>query len=103
VRKERLATLTDQQWKKFLPLCPDFILELRSPSGSIRALGMKMEEYMRNGALLGWMIDPDPKAVHVYRPNSAPEVLNNPLQLSGDPVLPGFTLDLPQLWTEMRH
>lgn len=102
VSNERLAGLTEEQWQKFLPFCPDFVLELRWPSDSMRVLRAKMEEYVENGARLGWLIDPEKRQVHVYRPNTAPEVLDDPSLVSGEPVLPGFTLDLPKLWEAMR-
>src|SRR3989441_9030359 len=63
VRNERLDALTDEQWHEFLPLCPDFVLELRSPSDSMGALHKKMEEYRENGAQLGWLLDPASKQV----------------------------------------
>jgi len=98
VRRERLADLTSEQKKKFLPLCPNFVLELRSPSDSLRALQEKMIEYLQNGAQLGWLIDPEERQVFVYRPGNPVEHLENPSSLSGDPVLPGFTLDLQEIW-----
>ncbi len=102
VRSERLDLLSDEQWEKFLPLCPDFVLELRSPSDSLRVVIQKMEEYMRDGARLGWLLDAPRKQVHVYRIGEPPELLENPLQLSDEPVLHGFVLDLPQVWAAME-
>ena len=102
VRKQRLETLTDEQWQKFLPLCPDFVLELRSPSDGLAALQQKMEEYLANGAQLGWLLDPIAKCVHVYRSNVSVQVLQHAKNLSGEPVLPGFTLDVPQIWAAME-
>src|SRR6184192_2064785 len=66
VRNERLEDLTDEQWQRFLPLCPDFVLELSSPSDSMGALHKKKEEYRENGAQLGWLLDPTSKQVHIY-------------------------------------
>lgn len=103
VRNERLDALTDEQWEKFLPLCPDFVLELRSPSDSLRNLQRKMEEYSKNGAQLGWLLDPVSKCIHVYRPGAAPEILDNPASLSGEPLLRGFTLDLQKIWVAMQR
>src|SRR5438876_2394190 len=77
VRNDRLDALTEEEWQKFLPLCPDFVLELRSPSDAMGALQKKMEEYRENGAQLGWLLDPMSKGVHVYRPGAAVEVLDN--------------------------
>lgn len=94
----RLATLSAEQKKKFLPLCPDFALELRSPTDSLSTLQAKMQEYIDNGARLGWLIDPEQRRVYVYRPEVPVEILENPETVSGDPVLPGFTLDLREIW-----
>ena len=98
VSRSRLATLTREQRVKFLPLCPDFVIELRSPSDSLNAVRAKMEEWTENGAQLGWLIDPLEKRVYVYRPQTEVEVLEGPLTLSGEPLLPGFTLDLKEIW-----
>lgn len=103
VRNERLDRLTDEQWQRFLPLCPDFVLELRSPSDSMHTLQEKMEEYCNNGAQLGWLLDPVGKRVCVYRPGAAVEILENPKTLSGEPLLKGFLLDLPQIWAAMER
>lgn len=96
VRKDRLATIKQQE--KFLPLCPDFVVELRSPSDPIRMVKEKMDEYMRNGAQLGWLIDPQQRCVFVYRPGVEVARLDEPTKVSGDPLLPGFTLDLIAIW-----
>jgi len=103
VRNERLEALTDKEWEKFLPLCPDFVLELRSPSDSLRNLQRKMEEYLQNGAQLGWLLDPVAKSVHIYRPDAAPEILENPATVSGEPLLRGFILDLQKIWAAMER
>ncbi len=103
VRNGRLDTLTDEQWQRFLPLCPDFVLELRSPSDSMRGLHRKMEEYRDNGAQLGWLLDPVVKQVHVYRPGATVEVFDNPSSVSGEPQLRGLTLDVPQIWAVMER
>jgi Uma2 family endonuclease len=98
VRRERLAALTAEQKRKFLPLCPDFVVELRSPSDALPTVQAKMREYMENGARLGWLLDPESRRVHVYRPGETPQVSENLNKLSGDPVLPGFVLDLRVIW-----
>ncbi len=98
IRHERLATLTPEQKEKFLPLCPDFVIELRSPTDSLTLLLSKMQEYRENGAQLGWLIDPIQRRVYVYHPQRPIEILENPETISGDPVLPGFTLDLREIW-----
>ncbi|MBI1930007.1 Uma2 family endonuclease [Candidatus Poribacteria bacterium] len=98
VKRSRLAALTPEQRKKFLPLCPDFVIELRSASDSVSDLQDKMQEYIDNGAQLGWLIDPERKRVYVYRPQSPVECLENPSTLSGEPVLPGLVLELKEIW-----
>jgi Uma2 family endonuclease len=103
VRNERLNALSEQEWQKFLPLCPDFVLELRSPSDSLRTLQRKMEEYCQNGAQLGWLLDPVSKCVHIYRPDTAVEILDNPATVSGEPLLRNFILDLPKIWAAMER
>ena len=98
VRNDRWERLTKKERKQFPPLCPDFVVELRSPSDSLRTLKKKMQEYTENGAQLGWLIDPFEKKVYVYRPQSAAECLDDPQTVSGDPLLPGFALDVQSLW-----
>ncbi|HEV2704648.1 MAG TPA: Uma2 family endonuclease [Pyrinomonadaceae bacterium] len=98
VKKERWATLSDEEQEKFSPLCPDFVVELPSPTDSLKRLRQKMEEYIANGAQLGWLIDPGEKMVYVYRPQSAVEILEDPESLSGEPLLRGFALDMRALW-----
>ena len=98
VRRERLAQLTAEQRRKFLPLCPDFAVELMSPTDKLAVVQAKMEEYIANGALLGWLLDPDNRTVYVYRPNVPMEKLENVLEVSGDPELPGFVLQLAEIW-----
>lgn len=98
VRKSRLKRLTAEQKKKFLPLCPDFAIELRSPTDSLRMLQDKMQEYLDNGLRLGWLIDPEQKRVYIYRPQAPVERLEKPETVSGDPLLVGFVLDLREVW-----
>jgi Uma2 family endonuclease len=98
VLRSRLAPLTAEQKQKFLRLCPDFVVELRSPSDRLNTAQAKMQEYIDNGARLGWLIDPGSRVVYVYRPNQTVERLENPAAISGDPVLPGFVLDLQRIW-----
>ena len=96
--RSRLDQFSAEQWEKFLPTCPDFVLELRSPSDRLSVLQDKMQEYIDNGARLGWLIDPEPRHVYVYRPDAPVERLDNPESVFGDPVLPGFVLDLREIW-----
>ena len=99
VRQEQLDRLTPEQWASFAPLCPDFVLELRSRTDRLPKLKEKMAEYLANGARLGWLIDPLEKQVFVYRPDAPVEHLKAPVSLSGEPVLAGFTLDLARVWS----
>jgi Uma2 family endonuclease len=99
VKRSRWEALTQEEREEFPPLCPDFVVELRSRTDSLRTLQAKMQEYVANGALLGWLIDPLQKKVYVYRPASEVVCLDDPKTISGDPVLPGFVLDLQRLWT----
>jgi Uma2 family endonuclease len=94
VRRDCWDALTPEQREKFLPLCPDFAVELRSPSDSIQKTQEKMQEYIDNGARLGWLIDRKNKRVEIYRPGRDIEIIENPTALSGEDVLPGFVLDL---------
>ena len=94
VKRDRWQALTPEQRKGFVPLCPDFVVELRSESDSLTKLQAKLREYIDNGARLGWLIDPQTQRVEIYRPGSEVQVLDNPRNLSGEAVLPGFVLDL---------
>jgi Uma2 family endonuclease len=98
VRNERWQALTAAERKRFPPLCPDFVIELRSDTDRLSTLQAKMQEYIDNGARLGWLIDPLEKTVWVYRPNAAVECLDNPESVNGDPVLAGFVLPLARVW-----
>ena len=98
VSRSRLAGLTSEEKRKFLPLCPDFVIELRSPSDRLNDQKAKMEEYRENGALLGWLIDPIERQVYVYRPELPVEQLDNPGRVSADPELAGFVLELGEIW-----
>ena len=95
---EKWNNLTPQQRQKFLPLCPDFVIELRSPSDSLKTLQNKMKEYLENGTKLGWLINPKAKPVEIYRQGKEVEILDNPTTLSGEDVLPDFVLDLELIW-----
>lgn len=98
VLHSRLARLSTQAKEKFLPLCPDFAIELRSPSDRLSDLQAKMEEYRANGTRLGWLLDPKERRVYVYRPGRPIEVLEHVPAVSGDPELPGFILQLEPIW-----
>jgi Uma2 family endonuclease len=94
IRRERWDSLTPEEQDEFPPICPDFVVELRSKSDRLKMLEEKMEEYLLNGAGLGWLIDPLQKRVHIYRPGSPVEILNQPQEVSGEPLLKGFVLNL---------
>ena len=98
VLNERLEKFTARQREKFLPLCPDFVIELRSASDSLKDSQNKMAEYIENGARLGWLIDPKNRRVHAYRGNGEVEILENPDKVSGEGVLENFELDLTEIW-----
>jgi Uma2 family endonuclease len=99
VRRARWEALTHDQRERFPPLCPDFVGEIRSRTDRLPALQEKMQEYMDNGAELGWLIDPVDRKVYVYRPGTPVVCLDNPETVSGDPVLPGFTLNVRELFS----
>ncbi len=98
VLRSRIEALTAEQYRKYAPLCPDFVIELRSPSDSLRVTQEKMREYLENGARLGWLVDPEHKRIYVYCSDTPVRELENPETVSGEPVLPGFTLDLREVW-----
>ena len=98
VRREKWNALTEQEQEEFAPLCPDFVIELRSRWQTLKAQQAKMQEYLDNGTELGWFIDPRNRRVYVYRRGAEVEVLTNAATVSADPILPGFELQLEQLW-----
>lgn len=91
---ERWQALSPKEREGFPPICPDFVVELRSPSDSMKVIQNKMQEYMDNGACLGWLLDPQSQQVEIYRQGQDKEILAAPSSLSGKEVLPGFVLDL---------
>lgn len=105
-RSPDLSWMTLEKWnaipaakrKKFAPVCPDFVVELRSETDSLRKLKNKMQEYIENGASLGWLIDSTTRKVYVYRANTAVVTLTNPNEISGEPLLQGFILNLKEIW-----
>ncbi len=97
IRRDRWDALTAEEQQGFAPICPDFVIELRSKSDSLKELQEKMQEYMENGARLGWLIDRKNKRVEIYRQGQDVEIIENPATLSGEDVLPGFVLDLKQI------
>lgn len=101
VLKSRLDLLTKEQKRRFLPLCPDFVVELVSPSDRLKTVKDKMPEWMDNGAQLGWLIDPDRRAIYIYRPKQEPEHLTDIEHLQGELPVDGFDLDLTDIWAEL--
>jgi Uma2 family endonuclease len=98
VRRERWQALSPQQRRKFPPLAPDFLIELRSATDELEPLQQKMQEYMDNGVQLGWLINPQQRQVEVYRQGQPKETLDSPVSLSGEDVLPGFVLNLSRIF-----
>ena len=98
VRRDRWSQLTPKAQKGFIPLCPDFVIELRSPTDAIADLQSKMQEYIDNGAELGWSIDPLERKVYIYSRSAAPVCLDKPEKVSGEPVLREFELNLSRIW-----
>lgn len=98
IQQERWDALTPEQKEKFPPIAPDFVLELMSPTDSLKETQDKMQEYMDNQVRLGWLINPRTRRVEIYRQGQAVEVLEEPTELSGEDVLPGFVLDLQIVW-----
>ena len=98
VQKSRLAVLTQEEKEKFLPLCPDFVIELLSPSDELEEVKAKMDEYIQNGARMGWLLEPRSRRVYVYRPGESVIMIENTGQISGEPELPGFVLNLREIW-----
>ncbi len=100
ISNSRLEALTSERRSGFFDICPDFVIELRSSSDSLSMLHDKMQEYIDSGARLGWLIDPlaSPGRVYIYRPNAEVEVIEDAKSVSGEPELPGFTLNLERIW-----
>jgi Uma2 family endonuclease len=99
IKLERWNSLSPEQQQKFAPICPDFVVELKSPSDNLQTFKEKMEEYMNEpGIQLGWLIDRKQGKVYIYRPGLSEECLDNPASVSGDPILPGFILNMSKVW-----
>jgi Uma2 family endonuclease len=98
IRSERWNALTEEQKASFAPICPDFVIELRSSSDRLSTLQDKMQEYIDNGVSLGFLIDRKNRTVHIYRPERTPQILENPEVIEGSPELPGFVLKMAKIW-----
>ncbi len=98
IERERWNSLTSEQKQKFIPLAPDFALELMSPSDYLVNVRAKMREYLDNGVKLSWLINPEDRQVEIYRLGQDVELLNSPQTLSGEDILPDFVLDLSDIF-----
>ena len=98
ILRSRIATLTTDQKRGFPPICPDFVVELRSPSDRLRQVQAKMREWMENGAKLGWLIDPEARTVYIYRPGQITERLVEPRRVVGEHPVDGFVLEMADIW-----
>ncbi|WP_370588106.1 Uma2 family endonuclease [Trichocoleus sp. FACHB-591] len=98
IQQARWNALTPEQKAGFIPFCPDFVIELVSPSDRLTTVQEKMQEYRENGVQLGWLIDRKSQQVEIYRPNCDVEILKSPVSLSGEGILPGFVLSLDSVW-----
>ena len=106
IRSPDAAWMTLEKWNqippdqqaKFANICPDFVVEIRSPSDSLKSIQDKLKEYIENGASLGWLIDRKNRKVYIYKPQIEVECLENPAAVSGDSVLPGFILKMEKIW-----
>ena len=98
VRSSRLAGFTQEQKKRFLYLCPDFVVELMSPSDRLSKVQAKMQRWIENGAALGWLIDADQRTVYIFRPGKDPERLKDVDHVDGEGPVEGFRLELSAIW-----
>lgn len=98
ITTEKWDSLTSEEKERFIPLSPDFVIELRSKNDNLKSLQGKMKEYLDNGTQLGWLINPQDRQVEIYRQGKEVEILINPLALSGENILPNFTLNLEVIW-----
>ncbi|MGK7884974.1 MAG: Uma2 family endonuclease [Crocosphaera sp.] len=95
---EKWNSLTEEQKVRFAPICPDFVVEIRSPSDSLQSLQDKLQEYLDNGVKLGWLIDRKNRRVYIYCPQTEVKCLENPITVSGEPILSGFQLQMDKIW-----
>jgi Uma2 family endonuclease len=98
VEAARWDALSEDDKDRFSPICPDFIIELRSQSDSLAELEAKMEQWIANGAKVAWLIDPERQVVSIYRPDDEPEVLHHPTSVQGNGVIAGFELVMTRIW-----
>ena len=100
IAQARWDALLPAQKRRFAPICPDFVIELRSPTDDLKPIQEKMHEYIANGAGLGWLLDPIARRVEIYQPDEEVETLINPKTLSGEPILPNFHLDVSRVFKQ---
>ena len=98
IKRTKWEIIPAEKRKKFAPICPEFVVELRSENDNLSTLKEKMQEYIDNGTQLAWLIDRKQRKVFIYRPNCGVEELDNPQTLTGEDILPGFVLDLSEIW-----
>ncbi len=98
IKLTKWNSLSDAEKNKFAPICPDFVVEIRSPSDNLKVLKDKMAEYINNGTSLGWLIDRKNRQVYIYEPGKDIECLNNPITVNGGSLLTDFDLDLTKIW-----
>jgi Uma2 family endonuclease len=98
VRRDRWESISAKDQEGFAPLCPDFVIALRSPTDRLSDIKDKLAEYVDNGAQLGWLLDPFERRVYLYRSGRAVKMLEDPENVSGDPEVPGFVLYVRELW-----
>ncbi len=99
ILRSRWDALSDRDKDRFSPICPDFIIELRSPTDHLPELQAKMLQWIGNGAALAWLIDPEQRIVSIYRPSAAPEILSRPASVKGDTPVTGFELPMHRIWS----
>ncbi len=95
---EKWQRFSPEQKSRYVPICPDFVVEMRSPSDALLPLQRKLQEYISNGAQLGWLIDRQQRNVYVYCPDQPMECLAQPQDVGAEPVLPGFRLKMQSIW-----
>jgi len=98
VRRDRWELLSQTEQEGFAPVCPDFVIELRSATDRLSDIKGKLVEYIESGAQLGWLLDPFERRVHIYRLGHPVKVFEDPETVSGDPEVPGFVLYVRELW-----
>jgi Uma2 family endonuclease len=98
IKHSRLSNLTTEQRKRFIPLCPDFVIELRSPTDNLNALQEKMQEYIANGAEMGLLLDTEHRRVYIYKPDEQVQEVENSAKIICSSVLSGFELNLLEIW-----